>query len=191
MLTRVRSLTAMLAFSILGSTTAVAQEDSPWHPTLKAAQAAAERSGKDVLVVLVGTSWSGWCRKFDREVLKREAFLETVVEQFELVRMEHPKGSPREPTSELDRERLEIEHRFQVKEFPTILLLGFDGTNLGSVKRKSDSPEQFVEKLFKLVGDNGSKFGLQGREPGSSGAFVNRISGFDVYAYSSRFIPGK
>jgi hypothetical protein len=48
-----------------------------------------------------------------------------------------------------------------------------------------------VEDLRELIGQNGARFGLQGREPGTPGYFKNDVEGgFRVYEFWSQFVPG-
>lgn len=44
--------------------------------------------------------------------------------------------------------------------------------------------------LRDAIGLNGNKFGLQGRSPGESGYFENKVEGFETREFWSQFVPG-
>lgn len=47
-----------------------------------------------------------------------------------------------------------------------------------------------VEALEKLIGGQGRRFGLQGRDENSGGFFSNTESGYSTYEFWSQFVPG-
>ena len=52
----------------------------------------------------------------------------------------------------------------------------------------SDRPR--IESLRDLIGNHGSVFGLQGREPGQGGYWKNKKGGFEIREFWSPFVPG-
>lgn len=52
---------------------------------------------------------------------------------------------------------------------------------------KDDKP---LEALRELIGGNSAKFGIQGREPGQNGYFLNFVAGFETREFWSPFIKG-
>ena len=47
-----------------------------------------------------------------------------------------------------------------------------------------------VEALEKLIGGQGTRFGLQGKDKNSGGFFSNSEAGYSTYEYWSQFVPG-
>ncbi len=161
---RTRKIAAVFALSSCGllllpasnaqssTPTAAPGEAKPqgWGDDLQAACARAGEAKKDVLVLFAGTGWSAPCAAMQREVFTQPRFLSAVSTKFELVRFDTPEDLQSMAADAVAQHASRIA-RFDVKSFPTLVLVDAQGTPYARSRRyRAEGPDAFLERLSTL-----------------------------------------
>jgi thiol-disulfide isomerase/thioredoxin len=117
-------LTAVLA-TIGGGAGARGAED--WLTDYEEALAAAEHSGRPILVIFTGSDWCPHCRTLEQNVLQTETFRGWAAERLVLLMIDLPQEGI---SVEERRARSRVCVKYGVRIFPSALLLAPDGTKL-------------------------------------------------------------
>jgi len=116
--------------TLAGAALTVAQAgELTWLTDLPKAQTLAKTEKKAVLVVFTGSDWCPPCMKLKAEVLDSAEFQKYAKEKLVLVELDFP----RKKTLPDDQKKANaaLRDKYQVRGFPTLLLLGSDGAKLG------------------------------------------------------------
>jgi len=118
-----------------------------WLADFDAAVTAAKAEKKDLLVDFTGSDWCGWCKRLDAEVFKHEAFLTPAKKDFVLVALDFPRGEEAKAKVPNPKRNDELQAKYGVQGFPTIMLLTADGLVLGQMSYQPGGPEKFVADM--------------------------------------------
>jgi protein disulfide-isomerase len=102
-----------------------------WHTDLVKAQAKAKAEKKQVLVNFTGSDWCGFCIKLQKEVFTTDEFKEFAGKNLVLVELDFPRK--KELPADLKAANKKLQDQYQVKGFPTLLLLDGDGKKVGQM----------------------------------------------------------
>ena len=111
-------------------------------------KAAAEN--KTVFALFTGSDWCIWCKRLEGEVLSQKAFSDEVGKNFVPVFLDFPKDKSlvKEATAKRNRE---LSKKYEVRGFPTVLLLDAKGEVLGQTGYQKGGPEKYLEHVKALV----------------------------------------
>ena len=112
-----------------------------WLTDFDEACAEARRQAKDVLALFTGTDWSPSAKRFQQEVALSPEFLRTVEESYVLLRLDFPRGATVQ-AAEMRARNEGWRERFAVTEYPTLLVLNADGSELARVDLAKARAEQ-------------------------------------------------
>jgi thioredoxin-related protein len=126
MKTITRFLTLCAGFIVLASTGAVAAEG--WGTDYKAALAQAAEQKRPILVDFTGSDWCGWCIKLDKETFSQPAFKEYADTNLVLLEADFPNS--KNLSDELKKQNEELQKKFGVEGFPTLVLLDSSGKEI-------------------------------------------------------------
>lgn len=101
--------------------------DSAWHTSYEAALAEAEASGRPVLVLFTGSDWCPHCKTLEKNVLESSQFREWFPARVVLLKIDLPQHGI---SDAVRAERSRVCIKYGVRNFPTVLVLGPDGTKL-------------------------------------------------------------
>lgn len=120
-----------------------------WLTDLPKALEQAKAEDKAVLVDFTGSDWCGWCIKFKKEVLATSEFEAYAAKNLVLVELDFPKK--RKLPAKLKEANDALKAKYDVKGFPTLLLLDKDGKEIGRQRGFSKGgPVAFIAKLEKF-----------------------------------------
>lgn len=122
-----------------------------WTSDYEAAKKQAAESNKDLLIDFTGSDWCGWCIKLNDEVFKHDAFKTGVKDSFVLVELDFPKDKSK-LSEETQKQNKELNEKYAVKGFPTILLCDADGRPYAATGYQQGGPEKYVAHLDELRG---------------------------------------
>jgi len=145
-----RSIIGLAACGVLLTASAA---DLNWQTDLKKAQAEAKQENKMVLLDFTGSDWCGWCIKFNKEVLSTPEFATYAAKNLVLVELDFPHQKPQ--SAELKKANEALKNEYNVRGFPTFVVLSKDGKEIGrQVGYSKGGPEAFTAKLdsFKAKG---------------------------------------
>jgi len=121
-------------------------EDKHWLTNLPDALAQAKTENKLVLIDFTGSDWCSPCKLLHDKVLVQKPFLDHAVQNLVLVMLDFPRKKPQPP--ELANANKDLAKQFNVKGFPTLILLDGDGKELArEVGLAHESPAELIAWL--------------------------------------------
>ena len=120
-----------------------------WSSDFAAAKKEAAVSKKDLLIDFTGSDWCGWCIKLNKEVFSQEPFKVGVKDKFVLVELDYPQDKSK-LSAETIKQNEELQKKYPVQGFPTILLTDTDGKPYATTGYQAGGPEAYVKHLDEL-----------------------------------------
>jgi thioredoxin-related protein len=120
-----------------------------WSSDFAAAKKEAAVSKKDLLIDFTGSDWCGWCIKLNKEVFSQEPFKVGVKDKFVLVELDYPQDKSK-LSAETIKQNEELQKKYPVQGFPTILLTDADGKPYATTGYQAGGPEAYVKHLDEL-----------------------------------------
>jgi len=138
---------AATAMLVLLGAVLFAGTPSGWTADFAGAQSRARQENRPMLVLFTGSDWCGWCVKLHRDVLSKPAFRKFAESKnLELVYLDFPRKSAM--SAEEKQRNRDLAAKFEVSGFPTTVLLGADGKELGRI---SGFARDYVGRLSKML----------------------------------------
>lgn len=117
-----------------------------WHNDLDKAILQAKRSRSMILVLVTGSDWCPPCMALEREIFSHKEFRKAAAGNVVLVKADFPKKKAMSKENKM--QAMKIAKRFNVKSYPTVLLLNSDGRELDrQVGYRSGSPKSYLKKF--------------------------------------------
>jgi thioredoxin-related protein len=120
-----------------------------WNDSYEAALKESEATGKPVLADFTGSDWCQWCVKLKRDVFETEEFKQWADENVVLLELDYPKRSQQSP--EIARQNAQLKDRYNIKSYPTVLLLDSSGQVLGELGYMS-TPQEWIATAQSFLG---------------------------------------
>jgi len=124
-------------------------EADAWLTDFSEATARAKKERKPILVDFTGSDWCGWCKKLDAEVFSTDEFKKWADKKVILLKLDYPKNTPQ--SDELKKQNADLQAKYQVRGFPTILFLDAKGKVIGRSGYKPGGPEAWVADAEKQL----------------------------------------
>jgi thioredoxin-related protein len=137
--------TAMLVASVPANA-----GDATWIADFDQAVEVAKKENKNLLVDFTGSDWCGWCIKLHDEVFQHKAFLEAAQKEYVLVALDFPRADEIKAKVPNPERNAELQKKYGVRGFPTILLLTPEGELIGQTGYQKGGPEKYVVHLGDL-----------------------------------------
>lgn len=116
------------AFLLTGSLVILAATPG-WHDNFARAQGFAKKTHRPMLLNFTGSDWCVWCKRMKAETLDQKPFIVYASTNLLLVEVDFPNDHP------LPKERQDandaLKAQYDVKGFPTFILVDADGKELG------------------------------------------------------------
>lgn len=160
--------------------TAAGQE---WMTDFSAAKEKAEKENKTLVVDFTGSDWCGWCIKLDEEVFAHEAFKKGVEEKFVLVELDFPQDKSK-VSEAIQKQNAELQEKYQVRGFPTILLMDAKGLPFAQTGYQAGGPEKYVAHLNEL-----NKEGETIQSAITSAAKLEGVKKAEAYVSALKLLP--
>jgi protein disulfide-isomerase len=126
----------------------VSAEQLQWQTDAAKAQAQAKKENKLVMLDFTGSDWCGWCIKLNKEVFSTPEFAEYAKKNLVAVEVDFPRKKQQAP--EQKKANQELQQKYQIKGYPTIIVLNGDGKKVGELGYQPGGPKPFIEQLEKL-----------------------------------------
>ena len=130
-------------------------EATNWETDFKKASSAAKASGKYILLDFSGSDWCGWCIRLEKEVFSQDAFKDFAEKNLVCVLVDFPRA--KEQTEELKHQNLDLELKYDIKGYPTIIILSPDGKPVAKTGYLQGGPWEYARHLKKIIGDYKAK----------------------------------
>lgn len=135
----------LLATLLLGAIV-TARAELTWLTDPAAAQEQAAKENKTVLVNFTGSDWCGFCIKLKKEVFNTKDFESFANQNLVLVEIDFPRKGNQ--TDEQKAANKALAKKYDVRGYPTILVLNKDGKKLGDiVGYGGGGPAAYIEEL--------------------------------------------
>ena len=138
----------ILSAALLSTTFSYAGGEG-WMHDFEAAKKKAAAEKKDLIIDFTGSDWCGWCIKLNDEVFQHDPFKKGVADNYVLVELDFPKDKSK-LTAETIAQNKELQQKYQVQGFPTILLTDAEGRPYAKTGYQKGGPEAFVKHLADL-----------------------------------------
>jgi thioredoxin-related protein len=89
-----------------------------WHSDMMKAYELSKSTNKPIFAFFTGSDWCGWCKKLQKEVFSKTAFITWANENVILVELDFPRT--KKLPDELARQNAELQQVFKVSGYPTI-----------------------------------------------------------------------
>ncbi len=118
-------------------------------------QAKAEK--KFLLLDFTGSDWCGWCIRLDKEVFSQKEFQSYAKENLVLVKLDFPRSF--NLPGKTVKQNKELAQKFQIKGYPTIILLAPDEKLVGQTGYQPGGAEAYVQHLNTILDPARSSLG--------------------------------
>jgi len=141
-------LLSIALFALLQVSHAADNTGLVWHTSLPVAQEKAKVGSKILLLDFTGSDWCGWCKRLNKEIFQTPEFTEYAKKNLELVEVDFPQR--KKQTSELKKANEALQSKFQVRGYPTLIILNSAGKKIGELGYQEGGPKPFIAELEKL-----------------------------------------
>jgi thioredoxin-related protein len=153
-MTPMKTVSSLVLVLLTGTLSALAA--SGWQTDFTAAQTAAKKDGRAILLDFTGSDWCGWCIKMKKDSLDRKAFQEFADKKLVLVEVDFPNN--KKQTDEVKKQNEGLQKKYGVDGYPTFVLVDQSGKELGRhVGYLKGGPSAFVEKIEEWTKTGASK----------------------------------
>ncbi|MEK6797261.1 MAG: thioredoxin family protein [Spirochaetota bacterium] len=134
-------------FIILAAAMLLAAVEEPvWNTSIP--DAITNANGKIVFVLFSGSDWCSDCIKLKKNVIDTEAFSAYAKENLILVSIDFPKN--KKLPDDLRRANAEAKSNYNVRGYPTAIVLSPDGSIAGRITGSKGTPDEYVQKIIAL-----------------------------------------
>jgi thioredoxin-related protein len=139
----------LIGLLTMGALLQVNAAEPEWLTDLAKAQSKAKAEDKLLLIEFVGSDWCPPCMELQKKVMVSRVFTKYAGKNLVLMQVDFPQRKTQ--PEELKKANKEVAEKFNVEEFPTVLVLNPQG---GELKRETGytggSPTEYVAKLQAL-----------------------------------------
>ena len=141
------------AFILAGGITSSSSSDGGpgegWTEDFAAARATAKETNKPILLDFTGSDWCGWCVKLHKNVFDKDEFKSWAARNVVLVMLDFPRN--REISAEIKRRNGALQTKYNVRGFPTIVILDPSGEKELGRTGYADTPQAFIAAVEKII----------------------------------------
>lgn len=125
-----------------------ARAEANWLTDFTKAQAQAKAEDKLLLLDFTGSDWCGWCRVLRAEVFSQPEFEEYAKKNLVLMTVDFPRAKPL--SAEVRTQNQLLAQKFEIRGFPTIVILNGDGKLVGFLGYVHGGPDAFISELKQI-----------------------------------------
>jgi len=119
-----------------------------WHDSFETAKAASTKSGKPILAVFTGSDWCPPCKKLKESVFDGEEFKLWASQNVVQLELDFPNDSKQSAATK--KQNAELAKKYNVRGYPTQLLLSSQGEVLGKLEYQKD-PKAWIASADKVL----------------------------------------
>ncbi len=144
----VRVLVAVV--TVVSAQAAAKQEEQDlWLTDFQQARKTAAEKNIPILADFTGSDWCGWCIRLTKEVFSTPEFKAYADEHLVLLKIDFPRSVKQ--SDALVKQNRELQQRFGIRGFPTIILLDAEGKELARTGYRPGGAEAYVAHLKGLL----------------------------------------
>jgi thioredoxin-related protein len=138
-------------FMMNGPSPSLNAETIEWVTNFEAAANQAKEQAKPMALFFTGSDWCTWCQKIADEALNTPEFAAAASDKFIFVKLDYPMKTKQ--TEEMIKQNKDLQQRFDVKSFPTILILTPDQREIGVTGYRPGGGKEYAEHLMKIANE--------------------------------------
>jgi thioredoxin-related protein len=119
----------------------------------KLALALAKETKRPIFADFTGSDWCGWCVKLKSEVFDTKEFKAWAGEHAIMLEIDFPNSKPQD--EKLKAQNKELATQFQVRGFPTVIILNGEGKQLGELGYEAGGPSTWIPLASKAAAIKG------------------------------------
>jgi protein disulfide-isomerase len=120
-------------------------ESLNWHINLEKAVEIAKAEDKKILVNFTGSDWCVWCIRLNNEVFSQDEFAQYADENLVLVKLDFPRSF--ELPEQEQRYNYSVASKFEIRGFPTILLMDSSGKLVRQTGYVQGGAENYIKHI--------------------------------------------
>ena len=141
-------LFTLFSISCQMNTNSAEEPKKIWFTNVSEALQQSKVSGKPIFAFFTGKEWCSWCKKLEQQVLSKEGFISYAKENLVLLELDFPRGK-----RNLPQKQIELARKFNIKGYPTVILMDASTNKIGKTGYEAMSPEQYVDHVKTLLKD--------------------------------------
>ncbi len=141
-------LFTVFSFSCQINTNSSEKQEKIWLTDASQEIEESKLSGKPIFAFFTGKEWCSWCKKLERQVLSKEGFINYAKENLVLLELDFPRGK-----RNLPQKQIELARKFNIKGYPTVILMDSSTNKIAKTGYESMSPIQYVDHVKALLKD--------------------------------------
>jgi len=126
-----------------------------WLRDFDEAKRQAKQSGRPIIANVTGSDWCPYCIKLEKEVFSQQAFKDYAKENLILFIADFPRKKQLPPAEV--KQNTELKNKYEVKGFPSVLLLDAEGAKLGKTGYTSAPVDKYVQNLKAMLTKGAAK----------------------------------
>lgn len=123
-----------------------------WLNDYEKALSYSKKYKRPILVDFTGSDWCGWCIKLKKEVFNTKIFKKYASKNLILLELDFPKR--KKISKKLKMQNSKLAEKFNIRGYPTILLLDQDGNELHRTGYKRGGAKNYIKHLHSLLNEN-------------------------------------
>ena len=152
-----------LVFAAVAAVAAETSTPKGFTDDLDAAMQRAKENGHNILAVFSGSDWCIWCKRLEKEILSKDAFIQTATNAYELVFIDNPMDE--KVLSETGRKNnRRLTEKYGVQGFPTVLILDADGEVVTQSGYRKVAPQDYLSHIDAAIDASRAKKEKSGAE---------------------------
>jgi thioredoxin-related protein len=125
-----------------------AQAEVNWLTDFAKAQAQAKAENKLLFLNFTGSDWCGWCQVMEKEIFSQPEFDEYAKKNLVLMKLDFPRAKPL--SAEVRAQNQILAQKFEIRGFPTIVILTGEGKPVAMLGYIPGGPEAFISELKQI-----------------------------------------
>lgn len=134
-----------------------AKDEAGWYTDYAAAQKAARKGNKPVIMLFTGSDWCGWCIRLENQILSKEDFKTWADKRAVLFKADFPRKTKQPANLAAQNEKLS--QKFGIRGFPTIVVTDAYGKVYGETGYQKMSPAEYTKHLDGIIDSKGRNTG--------------------------------
>lgn len=125
------------------------KKELTWMTDYNDAIALSKKEAKPIFLYFSGSDWCSWCYRMDDEILKSPDFIKLVGNKFIFVLIDFPIYKALD--AKLIKQNEELKEKYNVRGFPTIILLDADQTQIAQLNYREGGGKAYADYLLKIL----------------------------------------
>ena len=139
---------AITGFMVFSGLTSSAQRIS-WETNYHQAVKKAKEENKRIILFFTGSDWCVWCTRLEKEVFNTDDFVSLAKDKYVFVKLDFPMNKEQE--AGLAKQNQELQEKYSIEGFPTLIILNSDETFLGTANYEAGGGRKYAAMLEKTV----------------------------------------